>query len=212
MHRLPIGLGSFRAMRWVGALATAGLALLCPRWAEASVFMGRLAAGAGYMNTNSQNEYGDSTGAALALQLDAGLRLLQPLAVHATIIYDRSEWLYFPEGIGKPFGGSMLGLGLGATATLSFVSLGLVAGGQFTSFPSNDDPGSGPNGASLGPFISGMAGCVWSVTDDTEMGVHGFVRFRSSSDETNSIVYDPSGYQLGLVLSFGLDGRPLLGG
>jgi hypothetical protein len=212
MHRLPIVSGSFGGARWVGALATASVALLCPRGAEASSFMGRLAAGAGYMNTNSQNDYGDSSGAALALQLDAGLRLLEPLAVHATLIYDRSEWLYFPEGIGTPFSGSMLGFGLGATATLSLVSLGLVAGGQFTSFPSNDDPGSGPNGAGLGPFISGMAGYVWSVTGDTELGVHGFVRFRSSSDETSSIVYDPSGYQLGLVLSFGLDGRPLLGG
>jgi hypothetical protein len=79
---------------------------------------------------SAQNAYGDSAGAALALQLDAGVRLLAPLAVHATLIYDRSEWLYFPEGIGKPFGGSMLGFGLGATTTLSFVSLGLVAGGQ----------------------------------------------------------------------------------
>jgi hypothetical protein len=212
MHRLPVVLGSFRGRSCAFALATAGLALLCPRSAEASVFMGRLAAGAGYMNTNSQNGYGDSTGAALALQIDAGLRLREPLAVHATVIYDRSEWLYFPEGIGKPFAGSMLGFGLGATATFSFVSVGLVAGGQFTSFPSNDDPSSGPNGASLGPFLSGMAGYVWSVTDDTEMGVHGFVRIRSSRDETNSVVYDPRGYQLGLVLSFGLDGKPLLGG
>ena len=106
----------------------------------------------------------------------------------------------------------MAGLGAGATGRFAGISLGAVVGGQFTFFPQNDDAASGPNGTGLGPLISLSGGYVWTLEGALNAGVHVLYRYRSGKDETNSIVYDPSGYQLGLVMSLGLDGEPVHGG
>jgi hypothetical protein len=176
--------------------------------AKASSFDGRLALGLGNMSTSSANDYGDSSGPTLLTQLDAGIRLFPALAVHTTLIYDYSSWLAFSDS-GEGYPGSMFGFGLGATVALGGLSLGAAGGGQFTFFPQADDPGSGPNGASLGPFVSVSVGYAWAVSDAARVGLHLLWRYRSSKDETNGIVYDPSGYQLGLAVSVGLDGEPL---
>jgi hypothetical protein len=115
------------------------------------------------------------------------------------------------DGTVDDYSGSMLGFGLGATLALAGFRAGASAGGQFTSFTSADDPSSGPNGAGLGPFIAAHAGYVVPVALGASVGLHALARYRSSPDETLSIVYDPRGYQLGLALSIGLDGEPLLG-
>ncbi|HTV19316.1 MAG TPA: hypothetical protein VMG12_11610 [Polyangiaceae bacterium] len=186
------------------------LALGAPRAAEASSFAGRVSLGPTYIQNDTADGRSDSSGPGVALQLDAGVQLWSPLVVHGTLLYDYSRWLEVDTVSGK-HEGSMLGFGLGATVNVIGITLGAVAGGQFTSFPSADDPSSGPNGASLGPFLSLSAGYVWPLIDDFDVGLHGIFRVRESQDETNSVVYDPSGYHLGLVLSFGLEGEPLHG-
>jgi len=188
-----------------------GLAVLAPGTAQASSFAGRLSLGPTYMQNDSKTDLGDSSGPGIAAQLDAGVQLWPPLVVHATFIYDYSRWLEFTDSTAGPYEGSMLGFGLGATARFAGLALGGAAGGQFTFFPQNDDAASGPNGASLGSFISLSAGYVWTIEGPLNAGVHGVFRFRSSTDETNSIVYDPTGVHLGLVLSIGLDGEPVHG-
>jgi hypothetical protein len=203
-HPAPT-LGHLLAACVVGASA---LSLASP--ALASSLSARLALGPSIMSTSSANDFGDSSGPALLTQLDVGVRVRPILVLHGTLIYDYSRWLQL-SGRGPRYEGSMLGLGLGGTLRLGGISVGASAGGQFTFFPQGDDAASGPNGASLGPFISGNVGYVWPLAPDVPFGVHLLARYRRSKDETNSQVYDPSGYQLGLVLSIGLDGEPLLG-
>lgn len=205
--------GWCQARRSLAAALAAGLAVLVPRAATASSFAGRLSVGPSYMRTDSTNDYGDSDGLAIAAQLDAGVQLWPALVVHATVIYDYSRWLDL-QGYraGPGYTGSMAGFGVGATGRFAGISLGAVVGGQFTFFPQNDDAASGPNGAGLGPLISLSGGYVWTIEGALNAGVHVLYRYRSGKDETNSIVYDPSGYQLGLVMSLGLDGEPVHGG
>jgi hypothetical protein len=180
-----------------------------PSAARASSFAGRLSLGPTYMQNDTRRDLDDSAGPGLSAQLDAGLQLSAPLVLHATLIYDYSRWLEVGDLTGR-YEGSMLGLGLGATARSAGLSLGGAVGAQLTRFPQSDDPPSGPNGASVGPFLSLSAGYVWTIEGPTNAGIHAVFRCRESKDETNSIVYDPIGYQLGLVLSLGLDGEPLL--
>ena len=208
-HRSPPRSGA--SGRALGLGFAGGLALLAPGTAEASSFAGRLSLGPTYMQNDSKTDLGDSSGPGIAAQLDAGVQLWPPLVVHATFIYDYSRWLEFTDSTAGPYEGSMLGFGLGATARFAGLAVGGAAGGQFTFFPQNDDAASGPNGASLGSFISLSAGYVWTIEGPLNAGVHGVFRFRSSTDETNSIVYDPTGVHLGLVLSIGLDGEPVHG-
>lgn len=196
------------------SVSAAGLALwtLLGVWtpgdAQASSFAGRLSLGPTYMQNDTSFEASNSSGPGVAMQLDAGLQLRAPLVVHATVIYDYSRWLGFDTATLK-YEGLMLGFGLGATGTLVGFTFGAAAGGQFTNFPQSDNPSSGPNGASLGSFISLSAGYVWPLVAGANVGLQGVFRYRQSKDETNSIVYDPRGYHLGLVLSFGLEGEPL---
>lgn len=192
----------------LSALGVFGACALHAASAGASSFAGRLSLGPTYMQNDARGSFSDSSGPGLSAQLDAGLQLSAPLALHATLLYDYSRWLELAEGSGR-YEGSMLGLGLGATARFAWLSVGGAVGAQFTSFPQSDDPASGPNGAALGPFVSLTAGYVWSIEGATNAGVHVVFRYRQSKDETNSIVYDPLGYHLGLMLSIGLDGEPL---
>lgn len=185
-----------------------GLSLLAPGHALASSFSGRILAGPSYMRTLTEQPRSNSSGPALAAQLDAGLRLLEPLVLHGSLIYDYSRWLGFDSGINRNHVGSMLGFGLGARVDLEGLSLGALVGGQFSFFPENNDPSSGPAGAGLGPLVSASAGYVWDALG-ARLGVHGLARYRRSPDETAGFVYDPSGYQLGLAMSIGLDGKPL---
>jgi hypothetical protein len=196
--------------RVAGAAVALVLGLCAPRAADASSFAGRVSLGPTYIQNDTKQARSDSSGPGVALQLDAGLQLLTPLVVHASFIYDYSRWLSFEQGSNN-YEGSMLGFGLGATATFVGITLGAVAGGQFTMFPSANDPSSGPNGASLGGLLSLSAGYVWPLVAGTNIGLQGVFRYRESKDETTSIVYDPRGYHLGLVLSFGLEGEPLHG-
>lgn len=193
----------------VGAVLGAMLTCLAARSAEASSFEGRLAAGPSYMWNDTQIDGNESSGPALSIQLDAGVRLLPPLAVHASVVYDHSSWLELQSLLGR-HDGSMLGFGLGATLHLTDVVVGATVGGQFTSFPQINDPTTTYQ-AGLGPFVSLTAGYLWSLAAGTNIGLHAFFRARRSPDETLSFVYDPVGYQAGLALSFGLDGEPLLG-
>jgi len=185
--------------------AIAVLASAAP--AAAAGFSARLYAGPGYMATDSADDRGDSSGAALLTQLDAGLQLSPLLVLHGTLLYDYSSWMAI-DGLVHEHPGSMLGFGVGATLAFAGFRVGASAGGQFTSFTSADDPSSGPNGAGLGSFIAAHAGYVVPIALGTSAGLHALARYRSSPDETSSVVYDPRGYQLGLALSIGLDGEP----
>ncbi|HWO14840.1 MAG TPA: hypothetical protein VNN80_35295 [Polyangiaceae bacterium] len=196
------GRGASRALAGL-AVALAGLCVA--RSASASGFTGCLLVGPGYMSTSSANDYGDSSGPAVLAQLDAGVKVSPTLVLHSTLLYDFSEWLQFSAG-GDRYSGSMFGFGLGGTLSFGGFSVGASGGGQFTFFPQADDPASGPNGASLGWFLSANAGYDWAVSEAARVGVHLLARYRSSKDETNSIVYDPSGYQLGVAVSVGLGG------
>lgn len=187
------------------ALLAAGLAAAAP--AHASSFEGRVAAGAGYLWNDTKLE--DSKGPAVSLQGEAGLRLVGPLALNALLFYDSSSWLEIEDTISRK-DGSVLGLGLGGSLRYQGWLLGLAAGGQFTAFPQRNDPYDTYN-AGLGPFVSVSAGHVWDLPVGGNLGVLAFYRARRAKDETNSFVYDPVGYQLGLALTFGLDGTPLLG-
>lgn len=178
--------------------------------AEASSFSARLYAGPGYMSTDTRDDRSDGNGVALLTQLDAGVQVLPVLQLHATLLYDYSSWMEL-EGLINEYPASMLGVGVGATLALAGFRAGASAGGQFTYFTSADDPSSGTNGAGLGPFIAAHAGYVVPIALGTSVGLHALARYRSSPDETSSIVYDPRGYQLGLALSIGLDGAPLVG-
>jgi hypothetical protein len=191
-----------------GALASACAALTFAPEAKASSFDGRLYVGPSYMHNDTLVDASDSSGPALSLQLDAGLRVRAPWVLHATVIYDHSSWLKLRDSPGV-HDGSMLGFGLGLRAHLAGLSLGVAAGGQFTNFPQSDDPASGPNGASLGPLLHLGAGYEWALPEDMALGAQLFARFRRSTDETVSIVYDPTGYQIGVAVSFGLNGEPL---
>jgi len=214
MQRSPVANGrdrSARAARWLGLALLAALSTLLPaRQAEASSFSGRLALGPGYLHNDVRGGLDDSSGPALLTQLNLGLRLQPWLVVHGTVMYDYSNWLEV-ESLQKRWPGSMLGFGAGIELTFGGVCLDVVGGGQFTAFTSVDDPTTGTNGASLGPLFGVSAGYLWNVLEGTQLGVHGVARFRRSEDETLSIVYDPSGYQLGLVVSIGLEGSPLHG-
>lgn len=170
--------------------------------AAASGFNARLYAGPGYMSTNSSSDASDASGPALLTQLDAGVQVLPQLSLNATLLYDYSNWLELDQ-LQRRYPGSMLGAGLGATLTLGSFCAGAAAGVQSTQFTSAEDPSSGPNGASVGPFISAQVGYLFALGLGTSLGVHGLARYRSSKDETNSVVYDPDGYQLGLVVSLG---------
>lgn len=192
------------------AALTALVVLSSPAAAFASGFSGRLYAGPGYMSTSTEDGRSDASGVALLTQLDAGVQLSPLLQLHATLLYDYSSWLELDTMIDQ-YPGSMLGFGLGATLALAGFRAGASAGGQLTYFTSADDPSSGMNGAGLGPFIAAHAGYVLPIALGTSAGLHALARYRSARDETGSIVYDPSGYQLGLALSIGLDGEPLLG-
>lgn len=194
----------------VSALLTVGVTLSSAAPAEAEGFSARLYTGPGYMSTRTQDDRSDGSGVALLTQLDAGVQLSSLLQLHATLLYDYSSWMEL-EGLTDEYPGSMLGLGLGATLALAGFRAGASAGGQFTYFTSADDPSSGTNGAGLGPFIAAHLGYVVPIGLGTSAGLHALARYRSSPDETLSIVYDPRGYQLGLALSIGLDGDPLLG-
>jgi len=193
------------------ALACACSALAWASAAQASSFDGRLYVGPSYMNNDTLVDASDSSGPALSLQVDAGLRLRAPLVLHATVIYDYSSWLE-QRDLSGVYDGSMLGFGVGLRAHLAGIVLGVAAGGQFTNFPQSNDPASGPNGASLGPLLHLGAGYEWALPDDMTLGALLFARFRRSADETVSIVYDPTGYQVGVAVSFGLNGEPLFGG
>ena len=188
--------------------AIALLSLSAP--AAASGFSARLYAGPGYMSTDTDDARSDASGPALLTQLDAGVQLLPVLQLHATLLYDYSSWLELDDLLDE-HSGSMLGFGVGATLALAGFRAGASAGGQFTYFTSAADPSSGMNGAGLGPFVAAHAGYVLPIALGTSVGLHALARYRSSPDETGSIVYDPRGYQLGLALSIGLDGEPLLG-
>jgi hypothetical protein len=192
------------------ALASAALALTFTPAAQASSFDGRVYVGPSYMQNDTLVDASDSSGPALSLQLDAGLRVRAPLVLHATFIYDYSSWLK-QRDLRAEYDGSMLGFGLGLRAHLAGLSLGVAAGGQFTNFPQSNDPASGPNGASLGPLLHLGAGYEWTLPEDLTLGAHLFARFRRSTDETVSIVYDPTGYQVGVAVSFGVNGEPLFG-
>ena len=137
------------------------------------------------------------------------MRLVGPLTLNATLFYDWSGRLSIADLSGTQ-DGSVLGLGLGGSVRLAGWLAGVSAGGQFTAFPQSNDPNDTYN-AGLGPFVSVCAGHVWSVGESTNLGALAFFRARSAKDETNSFVYDPHGYQLGVALTFGLDGSPLLG-
>jgi len=194
-------------VRRMTGLALVGFAL-APQRAQASSFSGRILAGPSYMSTQTESPNSNTSGPALATQLDAGIRLRESLVLHGSFVYDYSRWLGFDSGTRGSYVGSMLGFGLGARVDLGGVSLGALAGGQFTYFPENNDPSSGPAGAGLGPLLSASAGYVWDAWG-TRLGVHGLARYRSSKDETAGVVYDPSGYQLGVVMSIGFDGEAL---
>lgn len=178
--------------------------------AEAADFAARLYAGPGYMSTDTRDGRSDASGAALLTQLDAGVQLSPVMQLHATVLYDYSSWMEL-ESLINEYRGAMLGFGLGATLTLAGFRVGASAGGQFTYFTSADDPSSGTNGAGLGPLIAAHVGYVVPIAIGASAGLHALARYRSSPDETLSIVYDPRGYQLGLALSIGLDGGPLIG-
>jgi hypothetical protein len=193
------------------SLSGLGVLAVHPSEARATSFAGRLSLGPTYMRNDARGSYHDSSGPGLSAQLDAGLQLSAPLVAHVTLLYDYSRWLTLAENIAGSQEGSTFGLGLGATARLVGLSVGGAVGAQVTQFPQNDDPASGPNAAAPGPFISLGGGYVWTIGGATNAGVHAMFRYRRSKDETNSIVYDPTGYHLGLVLSIGLDGEPLLG-
>jgi hypothetical protein len=195
----------------LSSLGVLGVLAVHPSVADASSFAGRLSLGPTYMRNDARGANHDSGGPGLCAQLDAGLQLSAPLVAHATLFYDYSRWLELDENIAGPYEGATLGLGLGATARVVGLSLGGAVGAQLTRFPQNDDPASGPNAAGVGPFISLAGGYVWTIEGATNAGVHAVLRYRHSTDDTNSVVYDPTGYHLGLVLSVGLDGDALLG-
>lgn len=181
--------------------------MVCTGTTWASSFEGRLSAGAGYLWNDTKLQ--DSEGPAMSVQADAGLRLIGPLALNATLFYDWSSRLSIDTLYGTK-DGSVLGLGLGGSLRFAGWLAGVSAGGQFTAFPQSNDPNDTYN-AGLGPFVSVCAGHVWELGAGTNLGALGFFRARRAKDETNSYVYDPHGYQLGIALTFGLDGTPLLG-
>jgi hypothetical protein len=200
MRVISIGMSAALALGMVAMAAPAG----------ASDVAARLYAGPGYMSTDTKGGSSDASGVALLTQLDAGVQLLPVLQLHATLIYDYSSWLEV-ENLINEYPGSMLGFGVGATLALVGFRVGASVGGQLTYFTSADDPSSGATGAGLGPLVAAHVGYVLPLAFDTGIGLHVLARYRSSPDETGSIVYDPRGYQIGLALSIGLDGEPLLG-
>jgi hypothetical protein len=180
-------------------------ALVVPRSAGASSFYGRLHAGPGYLHND--HSFGDSSGFGIATQLDAGVQLIPLLKLHATVIADYSRWAGFdPPGGENDYESSVYGLGVGATAGWAGLSAGVSAGAQLTFFPNLNDPSSSPYGAGIGPFVSGALGYVADVFEQLGVGLHVVARYRSGKDEG-----DPTGYQLGLVMSVGTSGEPLIG-
>src|SRR4051812_23766145 len=75
-----------------------GTALGLPSSAEASSFYGRVYAGPAYFHND--HSFGDSSGSAIATQLDAGVQLIPLLKLHASFIADYSAWMTFDEGGG----------------------------------------------------------------------------------------------------------------
>ena len=180
-----------------------------PCSALASSFEGQLAAGPSYLWFDTKQERSDSSGPALALQLDAGLRLLPALAVQARLFHDRSSWMENPNLIDTQFA-SVWGLGLGARLHLDPLVLSAFGGAQSTAFPQTNDPRD-PYEAGVAPFLALSAGFQLPLASAVNaFGVHVTFRAQRSPDETNSFTYDPVVYQLGLALSFGIDGEPLL--
>ena len=137
------------------------------------------------------------------------MRIRGPFALVATVFYDRSSWLDI-DGLTSAREGSVLGFGLGGSVRLGGWLAQVAAGGQFTAFPQSNDPND-TYAASLGPFLPLAAGYTWDLPIGTQLGVVTFFRTRRSKDETNSLVYDPVGHQLGIGLVFGLDGEPIAG-
>lgn len=187
---------------------TSGVSLGSAAAAGASSFEGRLAVGPSYLSIDTRDDFSDSAGPALSLQLDAGLRLVAPLTAYATLFYDVSSWMDNPRLLGRQ-DASVLGLGLGTRLHLASVVAAVAAGAQFTSFPQTNDPLT-PYAAGVGPFLLASAGYEWALgTGASRLGVHAQGRVQRSPDETNATVYDPIAYQLGLALSLGLDGEAL---
>lgn len=77
----------------------------------------------------------DSSGPALSLQLDTGVRLATPFVVHATLLYDYSSWLEM-QSLTRRYDGSMIGFGLlpqqstGGAAQLTRAELPAHAGSR----------------------------------------------------------------------------------
>lgn len=184
-------------------LASLAEVLVTPA-AGASEFYGRLYAGPAYLHNDAPYS-GSSSGPGVATQLDLGARLAPWFRLHSTFIADHSQWMAFDSQtrISGEYEGAIYGLGIGVTGSRGALSLGLSTGAQLTFFPGLDHPGSGPDGAGIGPFISATPGYVVPVSGLLELGVHGLVRYRSGKDDG-----DPSGYQLGLLLSVGVAGEP----
>lgn len=183
---------------------------MSPGTARASSFEGQLSAGPSYLWCDTKQELSDSRGPALSLQLDAGSRLLPALAVQARVFYDLSSWLENPDLTSKQ-SASVLGLGLGTRLHLDPIVLAAVAGAQLTSFPQSNDPRD-TYAAGVGPFVALSAGYQLPLGPAASaIGLHVGFRAQRSPDETNATVYDPVVYQLGLALSVGIDGEPLLG-
>jgi hypothetical protein len=181
-----------------------------PSTAQASSFEGQLAAGPSYLWVDTEQELSDSSGPALSLQLDAGLRLSRAFALQTRLLYDESSWME-SSNLPNEQSASVLGLGLGARLHLDPIVMTAAAGAQLTWFPQNNDP-SDTYGAGLGPFLGLSAGYQLPLgLAASALGLHVVFRAQRSPDETNGTVYDPVAYQLGLALSFGIDGEPLLG-
>lgn len=175
------------------------LAVSSPRAARADDFHGRLYLGPAFLH----NDHGesDSSGYGIAAQLDLGARITKGLALHGTAIADDSQSMGFTasQQVGGEYVTRVLGVGVGATGEWHGFALGASSGAQLTLHPDPINPNDGPSGAGLGPFVSTTLGYVVNAFDDFQLGAHALARYRVGKDEE-----DPSGYQLGLVLSVGL--------
>jgi len=167
----------------------------------ASEFYASALVGPAYFHNDDPVLGADSSGFGVASQLDVGARLQRWLALHGTLILDHSSWMAFDESaqLTGDYVTTVLGLGLGATASWQRWSAGLSAGAQLTWHPDPINPNDGASGAGLGPFVALQGGYAIPVSDAVQLGAQAFARYRVGKDEQ-----DPSGYQLGVGLCFTL--------
>jgi hypothetical protein len=153
--------------------------------------------GPAYFHNDDDVSGADSSGFGVAAQLDVGAQLSRWLALHGTLILDDSRWMAFDESaqLNGQYVTTVLGLGLGVTASWQRWSAGLSSGAQLTWHPDPINPNDGSSGAGLGPFVALHGGYAIAVSDAVQLGARAIARYRVGKD-----AQDPSGYQLGVGL------------